>query len=73
MFNDQCIHSGSEKHIANMEEMVKDVSSCLQQASFGGRNLDVYRGIKECDCIFSDEKKLKEFLVLSEEQKEMCN
>ena len=73
ILNDQCNHSGSEKHIANMEEMVKDVSSCLQQASFGGRNLDVYRGIKECDCIFSDEKKTKEFLVLSEEQKEMCN
>jgi hypothetical protein len=56
-----------------MEEMVKDVSSCLQQAKFGRKNLQAYRGVKQSDYIFSDESKLKQFLSLSEEQKELCD
>ncbi|CAB3983432.1 zinc finger MYM-type 1-like [Paramuricea clavata] len=73
IFNDRSIHPGSEKHIANMEEMVKDVSSCLQQAKFGGKSLEACRGIKDSDYIFSDENKQKQFLLLSEVQKEVCD
>jgi hypothetical protein len=39
-----------------MEEMLKDLSSCLQQANFGGKILEAYRGIKQSDYIFCDER-----------------
>lgn len=73
LLNDKGIQPGSSKHRANMDEVAKDVTSCLNQTRFGGIDLEAYRGIKPSEHIFSDEEKLKQFLLLSEERKEACN
>ena len=51
--------------------MADDVRDCLTQARFAGRFLQCFRGIGK-NGIFNDEKRLKEFLRLSEERKEEC-
>ncbi len=53
-----------------MERVADDVKDCLKQATFGGKPLLCYRGIKPDDYIFTDEGKLKNFLQLSEENKQ---
>ena len=39
----------SEKHKQNMELMANEVTKCLRTASFGGKSLLCYRGIKRKD------------------------
>ena len=53
-----------------MEHMATEVSHCLRRASFGGKALYSYRGIKNTDYIFDDEESLHTFLSLGEEKKE---
>ena len=74
-FQSDCIHknciTGSDEHQENMEQMALDVSCCLRRASFGGKPLHCYRGIKNSDYIFDDEQSLHTFLSLSEDKKEV--
>jgi hypothetical protein len=74
-FNSKKIHRnpeiGSDEHLENMEQMASDVKDCISQAQFAGRFLQCFRGINK-NGVFDDEKKLKEFLSLSEERKEEC-
>ena len=64
---------GSEQHRENMENMAVAVSDCLKEVKFGGRYIDVFRGLKEDEWIFNDENELKEFLSLSEFNKEVSD
>ena len=52
-------------HRENMEHICEEVQKCLEQASFSGKPLQCYRGIKTKD-LFDDEKTL----ALSEDGKE---
>ena len=73
-FKSHAVHehatAGSKMHRENMEHMCEEVRKCLEQASFSGKPLQCYRGIKTKDFIFDDEKNLKMFLALSEDGKE---
>ena len=62
--------AGSNEHRENMEHMADSVSRCLQEATFGGKPLLCYRGIKCKDFLFDDEDSLTTFLSLSEQGKE---
>lgn len=53
-----------------MEQMAAAVNSCLKGASFGGRYIDVYRGLRENQWIFHDTP-LKTFLSMAEYSKEV--
>ncbi len=61
---------GSQEHQENVEYMCEQVKKSLSTASFGGKPFQCYRGIKQEDCIFTDEEKLKNFLALTEDLKE---
>ena len=47
--------TGSDEHRENIEHMADEVSKCLQTATFGGKLLQCYRGIKPKDFLFDDE------------------
>ena len=47
----------SKMHRENMEHICEEVQKCLEQASFSGKPLQCYRGIKTKD-LFHDEKNL---------------
>ncbi|CAB4019713.1 Hypothetical predicted protein, partial [Paramuricea clavata] len=75
-FSSQGKHEGFQepgclKHKENMEHMANAVIDCLKGANFGGRCLDVYRGPREDQWVFNDEKKLKDFLSFTEYNKEV--
>ena len=56
-----------------MELMANEVTKCLRTASFGGKSLLCYRGIKRKDFLFDDEDRLNSFLSFSEHGKqEFC-
>ena len=59
--------TGSKEHRENMEHMADEVSKCLQAATFGGKQLQCYRGIKCEDFLFDNEDSLTSFLSLSEQ------
>ena len=61
---------GRPEHIENMEKMAGNVIDCLKWAKFGGKFIEVYRGLKEDNWIFNDEADVKKFLSLSEFGKE---
>ena len=74
-FSSHAIHPdvrapGRPEHIGNMEKIAGDVIDCLKWAKFGGKFIEVYRGLKEDNWIFSDEADVKKFLSLSEFGKE---
>ena len=56
----------SKEHLENMEEMAKEVISCLSEARYGGEKLVASRGITNDEFVFDDEEELKTFLSLSE-------
>ncbi len=56
-----------------MEAMENEVKKCLVQATFGGKPLWSYRGIKEADFLFDDEDEINNFMGLSEEGKLECD
>lgn len=62
---------GTNKHKENMEHVADQVCNCIQQGSFGGRSLLCFRGVRQEDYVFSDEKQLHNFLGLSEEGKSL--
>lgn len=62
---------GTPEHLENMEQMAAAVNTCLKGASFGGRYIDVYRGLKENQWIFHDDTQLKTFLSMAEFSKEV--
>lgn len=72
-FTSQPLHkspvTGCKEHKENMEHMVKEVTTCLRTAKFGGKPLQCYRGIKSEDFLFCDENVLDNFLSLSESGK----
>ena len=41
----------------------------IVQGSFGGHPLQCYRGVKQSDYVFNDEKELQNFLSLNKEGK----
>ena len=49
-----------------MEKMAGDVIDCLKWVKFGGKFIEVYRGLKEDNWILNDEADVKKFLSLSE-------
>lgn len=53
-----------------MEKMAGDVNDCLKWVKFGGKFIEVYRGLKEDNWILNDEADVKKFLSLSEFGKE---
>ena len=53
-----------------MEAMATEVVECLSHGKFGGKYLQVFRGVKSNDYVFDDEPTVKEFLALSEDRKE---
>ena len=53
-----------------MEKMAGDVIDCLKWVKFGGKFIEVYRGLKEDNWILNDEADVKKFLSLSEFGKE---
>ena len=73
-FTSQGIHKnpvvGSTEHHQNMEHMAGEVSKCIGTATYGGKSLLCYRGIKSKDYLFDDEDCLSKFLSLSEQSKE---
>ena len=73
-FSSKPIHQnasvGSTEHLENMESVAEEVRKCITQGSFGGKQLLCYRGIKQNEYIFDDEKEMQDFLSLSEEGKE---
>ena len=62
---------GSLNHKENMEHMANAVIDCLKGVQFGGQSLDVYRGPREDQWIFNDERELKDFLALTEYNKQI--
>jgi hypothetical protein len=64
---------GSQEHIEIMEKMAKDVVTCISGAKFGGHFINCIRGVTKNAMIFDDEKRLKAFLLLSEERKWDCD
>ena len=62
---------GTPEHLENMEQMAASVNGCLKGTSFGGRYIDVYRGLREDQWIFHDDTQLKTFLSMAEFSKEV--
>ena len=61
---------GDNFHRENMEHMAAEVKRCLQRAQYGGRPIQVQRGIgDEESFVFDDEKQLRNFLGRSEKFK----
>jgi len=52
-----------------MEHMASEVLQCINGASFGGKSLLCYRGIKDSEFLFDDEQALHTFMTLTEEKK----
>ena len=73
LHKDTNIQPGSKHHMENMERMADDVMICLSQGRFNGKQLEVFRGVKNEWFIFDDEKELKSFLSRTEEAKEHCD
>ena len=73
LHKDTNIQPGSKHHVENMERMADDVMSCLSQGRFNGKQLEVFRGVKNEWFLFDDEKELKSFLSRTEEAKEHCD
>lgn len=73
-FSSRPIHQnasvGSKEHLENMESVAEEVRKCIIQGSFGGKQLLCYRGIKQDEYIFDDEKEVQNFLSLNEEGKQ---
>ena len=51
-FSSHAIHPdertpGKPEHIENVEKMAEDVIDCLRWEKFGGKFIEVYRGLKE--------------------------
>ena len=73
-FSSKAIHqhvsTGGKEHIENMENMAEKVRKCINQASFGGKQMMCYRGVKPEDSVFTDDKALQTFLSLNEEEKQ---
>ncbi len=63
---------GTEEHQQNMEYMCNEVQKCLSTASYGGKSLQSYRGVKREDWVFTDEEQLKKFLAITEDLKDNC-
>ena len=62
---------GTKEHKENIEHVADQVCKCIRQGSFGGRSLLCFRGVRQEDCVFSDEEQLHTFLGLSEEGKSL--
>ena len=62
----------SKEHRENMEAMAEEVQQCLSSTRFGDHFIKSFRGISG-KLVFDDEKRLKEFLAMSEESKLACN
>jgi len=62
---------GKSGHLENMEHMAAEVIDCVKSAKFGGKYIETYRGLKEEERIFVDEKNVSEFLSMSEFNKEV--
>lgn len=60
--------TGSNEHRQNMEHMATEVFQCINWASFGGKSLLCYRGIKDSEFLFDDEQALHTFMTLTEEK-----
>ena len=65
----QQVDPGTKEHKENLEHVAREVCKCIRQGSFGERSLLCFRGVREEDCVFSDEEQLQTFLGLSEEGK----
>ena len=59
-----------QSKLKTWKTMVGDAIDCLKWAKFGGKFIEVYRGLKEDDWIFNDEADVKKLLPLSEFGKE---
>ena len=56
-FSSKPIHqNASVGSLENMESVAEEVRKCIIQGSFGGKQLLCYRGIKQDEYIFDDEK-----------------
>jgi hypothetical protein len=64
---------GKKEHRENIEDMACSVIECLKSVKFGGKYADIYRGLKEEQWVFNDESSMREFLTLSESNKEMSD
>ncbi|XP_066920718.1 uncharacterized protein [Clytia hemisphaerica] len=64
---------GDIKHRENMEEMCKQVIDCIGQGGYSGHPLTCVRGVRDEEFVFNDEERLRQFLMLSEEGKELCD
>ena len=62
---------GRTWHRENIEEMARDVIDCLGGVKFGDEYLAVFRGLKQEQWVFNDYSTLREFLSLSEANKEL--
>ena len=51
--------AGSKEHAENMESVAEEVRKCIVQGSFGGHPLQCYRGVKQSEYVFNDEKELQ--------------
>ena len=54
--------AGSKEHAENMESVAEEVRKCIVQGSFGGHPLQCYRGVKQSEYVFNDEKELQNYL-----------
>ena len=76
-FDSKSIHStfevGDVRHFENMEAMANEVINCIQQGKYSGEQISCYRGSRDEDYIFDDEEKLRRFLLLSEDEKQLCD
>ena len=66
---DQLAKPGTTEHTENMERVADEIRKCLDQATFGGKQLMCYRGVKPEDYVFNDEEQLQTFLSLTEDGK----
>ena len=60
---------GSKEHVENTERVAEEMRKCIIQGSFGGKQLFCFRGMKQSDFLFTDEKEMQDFLSLNEEGK----
>ena len=61
---------GTKAHQAAMEALTTEVGAVLSLASFGGKHIQVKRGIgAEENFVFEDEEKLENFLKLNKQKK----
>ena len=72
-FSSTYIHAnatvGSKEHKENLEAMASRIEGCISSGTSGSQQLLCYRGIKEEDYIFNDEKSMAAFLSLNEDAK----